>query len=78
MENLKKLGDEPINATPYQDSNIGELYCDNTGLTKREYFSAMAMMGICGDGIAGAHHTAKQTALDSVMYADALLKELDK
>ena len=48
------------------------------GLSKREYFAGLAMQGICGDGIAGPHHIAEQTAIQSVRYADALLKELDK
>jgi len=48
------------------------------GMTKRELFAAMAMQGICGDGIPGSHHQPEDTARDAVAYADALLKELAK
>lgn len=47
------------------------------GLTKRELFAAMAMNGICGDGIPGRHHEHKQTAQDAVTYADALIAALE-
>jgi len=50
----------------------------DVGLTKRELFAAMAMQGICGDGIPGSHHRPDETARDAVAYADALLKELAK
>ena len=45
------------------------------GLTKREYFAAMAMKGLCTHS--GDYHP-EHLASDAVMYADALLKELDK
>lgn len=48
------------------------------GITKRELFAAMAMQGICGDGIPGSHHRPTETARDAVAQADALLKELAK
>ena len=51
-------------------------YVNNYGLTKREYFAAKAMQGICSDGIAGPHHSFQQTAKDAVVYADALIKAL--
>ena len=42
-----KNSDMPANPTPYMDqaSASGELYCDNTWLSKREKFAAMAMQG---------------------------------
>ena len=42
-----KNADMPANPTPYmdQDSNGGELYCDNAGLTKREMFAMNADVG---------------------------------
>ena len=50
------------------------------GLSKREYFAAMAMQGLCANSIAGNNHrpTALMLVQDAVMYADALLKELEK
>lgn len=50
---------------------------DNKGLTKREYFAAMAMQGLSGRPDTSSW-SAERTATVSVMYADALLKELDK
>jgi hypothetical protein len=44
------------------------------GLTKREYFAAMAMQGI----LARACYRTGDAARQSIMYADALLKELEK
>lgn len=43
------------------------------GLTKREYFAAMAMQGIVDRNF---HYD--DVARDSVRFADAILKELDK
>ena len=50
---------------------------DLTGLTKREYFAAMAMQGLCANSIAGSHNKPSNLAIDAVVYADALLKELN-
>ena len=44
------------------------------GLTKREYFAAIAMQGILSTG--SGHE--KQIAEAAVIYADALLSELEK
>lgn len=53
------------------------------GLTKREYFAAMAMQGLCVPAIPGHHNTnlapeAKAKATSAVALADALLAELSK
>lgn len=45
------------------------------GLTKRERFAMAAMQGICANKWAGSE---KQIAEESVVIADALLKELDQ
>lgn len=45
-----------------------------SGLTKREYFAAMAMQGLADNKNLGYDDTAKV----SVKLADALLKELEK
>lgn len=47
------------------------------GLTKREYFAAMAMQGLCANSVPGPHHGFERLATESVQYADALLKALD-
>lgn len=46
------------------------------GLTKREHFAAMAMQGLCSHS--GDYHCAEDMANDAVVYADALLKQLEK
>ena len=59
----------------------GESICklgNADGLTKREYFAAMAMQGLCANSIAGSHNKPSNLAIDAVIYADALLKELEK
>lgn len=48
------------------------------GLTKREYFAAMAMQGLCANSIPGSHHGFLRTAEEAVRYADALLADLAK
>lgn len=50
------------------------------GLTKREYFAAMAMQGLCA-GIQygpGVLISSDETAGDAVEFADKLLQELAK
>jgi hypothetical protein len=53
-------------------------YFDETGLTKREYFAAMAMQGLAsalnGTWLRDRQYTAEM----AVLYADALLAELEK
>ena len=60
------------------DPTNGQVFYGNDGLTKREYFAAMAMQGLCANSITGSHNKPSNLAIDAVMYADALLKELDK
>lgn len=54
------------------------------GLTKREYFAAMAMQGFCAnsfyvDNVQGHHKKmAVHIAEDAIMCADALIKELER
>jgi hypothetical protein len=53
----------------------GWLCC--TGLTKREYFAAMAMQGYLAS-FGGAISNSKRIAEKSVAYADAVLKKLEE
>jgi hypothetical protein len=48
------------------------------GLSKRELIAAMAMQGLCACSIAGGHKMFNVLAKEAVMYADALIEELDK
>ena len=57
-------------------------HVQDNGLTKREYFAAMALQGLCCD-VANAEDKGydtgpDQTAHDAVAYADALLRELEQ
>lgn len=47
------------------------------GLTKREYFAAIAMQGMIA-GSQGLHITVEQFASQSLKLADALIAELNK
>ena len=47
------------------------------GLTKREYFAAMAMQGLCANGIPGSQHGFKSLTAEAVMYADWLIDTLN-
>lgn len=49
----------------------------SSGLSKREYFAAMAMQGICAAPINSAHVGAKMIAKASVEIADELLRQLE-
>ena len=44
------------------------------GLTKREYFAALALQGLCAEG--GAH--PEYTSIRAVMMADGLIAALNK
>lgn len=72
MKNLDCEGTDT--AFPVTDTSIPGR--PEFGLTKREYFAAKAMQGICGDGIPGHRHMPKETAKDAVAQADALIAEL--
>ena len=50
------------------------------GLTKREYFAAMALQGILSTvsgGVVIKHPVAKQIAHEAIIVADELLKQLE-
>lgn len=69
------LKDEP--AFPTREGwteDTGKYREDTGGLTKREYFAAMAMQGLLFHDDAGPD----RIALCSVYYADALIEELNK
>ena len=61
--------DEP--AMPVSETT--ETICLWTGLTKREHFAGLAMQGLIRHG-----WQAQETAETAVMFADALLEELEK
>ena len=73
---MKTNPNEPINPTIWDDRNKPEFIRDNDGLTKREYFAALAMQGL----LAGADYQAPlyELCCQSVDVADALINELNK
>lgn len=49
------------------------------GLTKREYFAAMAMQGMCSNmDNANLQNSAQAVAHESVRFADTLIEQLNK
>lgn len=76
-----KNADKP--AMPCEDiverDEKGNLYGplkSGLGLTKREYFAAMAMQGLSSSEYSGC--SPEQLAANAVINADALLAELEK
>ena len=53
-----------------------EGFPEEFGLTKREYFAARLMQGLCGH--AADYGTFEEMANDAVNAADALLKRLEE
>lgn len=68
MENKKTHGDSPINTIEYNNNYI------STGLTKREYFAAMALQGL----LANDSGLITSKARDAVQAAEALIEILNK
>lgn len=70
----------PAMPNVYQESRESELYCPDSGLTKREYFAAKALQGICS----GVLHKESMSigyeamALEAVEAADCLIAALEK
>ncbi len=68
-------GDDQAFATPPVFSEAFGLAIQEKGLSKREYFAAMAMQALVTRGV----HSIKENAADqSVLYADALIEALNK
>ena len=68
MENKETKPNEPINIVEYNNNYI------STGLTKREYFAAMAMQGL----LANDSGLITSKARDAVQAAEALIEILNK
>jgi hypothetical protein len=67
-EIIKKIKDSAFPQTVYN----GESIICGTGLTKREYFAAMAFQGLL------ANPNISCVSSDAVLYADKLIEELNK
>ena len=77
MENKETNPNEPAFSKPSFYHPDGGLVSPNTGLTKREYFAAMALQGIIAnkDGLDIKIERIVESAVD---IADALIEELNK
>jgi hypothetical protein len=61
------------------DGSTGRMECVEPGLTKREYFAAMAMQGILANNAEGNTEWLYDIiGQHSVLAADALITELNK
>lgn len=70
---MKTHSNEPINSIPDLNNHPSDWY----GLTKREYFAAMAMQGIISNP--NNHYvTSYSIAERAVQIADALIEQLNK
>ena len=75
----------PANPQPIAITAQGDVFSTDyafagmSGLTKRERFALSAMQGLCSahDQNGTWSHDARDVALTAVMYADALLAELE-
>ena len=53
-------------------------YSDSPGLTKREYFAALAMQGMCSYMPEFAQSHAEKISETAIQIADALIEALNK
>ena len=67
-----KNSDKPA----YPVKIASEMLSEINGLTKREYFAAMAMQGICSHNL--ANWSNGDIVINAVDIADELLKQLEK
>lgn len=66
-----------MSAFPIPKSELAGSYEAELGLSKREYFAAMALSGLCNESH-GEAYTVEGAAGRAVKMADALLAELAK
>lgn len=55
-----------------------EIAFEDRGLSKREFFAAMALQGLAGNLDADSNADPKFVARDAVAYADAIIEELER
>jgi len=71
MKTITKSHESAFPGRP--DDNVADI-----GLTKREYFAAMAMQALASDPTLTSHKTPLEVAHIATVYADALIEELNK
>lgn len=57
---------------------VADFYRHGAGLTKREYFAAMAMQGLVASGIDWTLFDHRDVSEQAVIIADKLLTELER
>lgn len=78
---MKTNPNEPINPVELQHQDhemLAKDYGQFKGLTKREYFAAMAMQGLLVNGMQLGMTHEEEISKQAVVYADALISELNK
>ena len=75
MENNETKANEPAFSKVAFYHPDGAIDLPNNGLTKREYFAAMAMQGLLAKF--GSDYQVQITK-DAIYWADALIEELNK
>ncbi len=73
-----KNGDQPAFAVSKKMCEVSKIETYPFGLTKREYFAAVAMQGILSSCFASFNPMPEHLAQDALNYADAILSELNK
>ena len=79
-KDMPAMPSQPIDTKESEWETGGGRYITSNGLTKREYFAAMAMQGIMAnpncEPVTPEHF--KNIASDAINISDALLEELEK
>lgn len=78
---MTKPNDPAFNGEIYNDSGIKlirETGINIVGLTKREYFAGLAMLGLLAGSEGKVNWTEKQFSIGAINLADALIAELSK
>lgn len=72
---MKTNPNDPAHPTPYTNQDGTIQYDVYLGLTKREYFTALAIQGLCANVESAS---IADIALSAVKIADALIEALNK
>jgi len=72
---MPAMPSDPIDTQEGDFETGGGRYLTSNGLTKREYFAAMALQGLCAKYGSAVY---KESPANALLMADALLKELDR
>jgi hypothetical protein len=75
----RQIGDTEYRIATPKDIKEGIYLHTTPGLTKREYFAAMAMQGYCGGEFIGQSGMPQETIAEwCTKMADALIEQLNK